>query len=236
MIHIAICDDQDVFLSHHKQKIEQYLSSTAESFRISTFSDGTTFLQSLENIQFDIVFLDIDLPDVNGFEIAERFLCADKTSLVFVSSYEDLALESFEYHPYSFISKADFDKRIEHVLQRCVERFQRLHETITITYNRDLVKLRISEIAYIESARNGVLFHLLNDDEIYKTALTMGKAEQDLGVFGFVRIHSAFIVNLAATKKMAKEVTLDDGTILSISKKYAAAARAKYIDYIRRLP
>lgn len=235
-MNIAICDDQQAFLDCEKQTVERYFAEWTEPVRISTFSNGTSFLHALEHNQFDIIFLDIDLPDLNGFEIAEKFPCSNNTLLVFVSSYEDLAIQSFDYHPFSFISKMEYNEQIGKVLNSCTERLRRSIETITITCNRELVKLNIQDIAYIESCRNAVLFHMQNSQETFKTTATMSKFEQELSVHGFVRIHSAFIVNLAAVRKIAKEVTLDDGTALFMSKKYASTVKIQYLDYMRRLP
>lgn len=235
-MNIAICDDQQAFLDFEKQTVEHYFAEWTEAVRICTFSNGTSLLHALEHKQFDIVFLDINLPDFDGFEIAEKFTRNDNTLLIFVSSYDDLAIQSFDYHPFSFISKMEYNEQIGKVLNSCTERLRRNIETITITCNRELVKLSIKDIAYIESCRNAVLFHMQNSKETFRTTATMSKFEQELSVHGFVRIHSAFIVNLAAVRKVSKEVALDDGTTLFMSKKYASTVKIKYLDYMRRLP
>ena len=73
MIHIAICDDEDGFLFLEQKLVSTYMKNHDYQYRVDTFSSGIDFLQSNENIEnFDIIFLDINMDELDGIETAKK--------------------------------------------------------------------------------------------------------------------------------------------------------------------
>ena len=109
MIHIAICDDEEVFVEKIRNEARAVLETQDEDFEIFCYTDGNKLLADYEAKKFDLVLLDIDMPDVDGFEVAEKLnIKSDEVKVAFISSYENLVFKSFRLKPFRFIRKEFF--------------------------------------------------------------------------------------------------------------------------------
>ena len=117
---IAICDDEDFFRKELRSLLVEYKNNRRLSLDIFEFPNGQFLLQS--DVVFDIVFLDYQMPSLNGMEIArilrqKNSLC----SIVFVTNYSDFVFESFEVNPYRFFKKPVRLDQIEELLQSYIK-------------------------------------------------------------------------------------------------------------------
>ena len=107
---VAVCDDNKVMLEFISGKAEEALISLNIDHEISNFERGMDFLSRQEKTPFDVVFLDIRLPDIDGFEAAHRSkIMSEKTQIIFVTTESSLVYESFDYQPFNFIPKGKPD-------------------------------------------------------------------------------------------------------------------------------
>ena len=108
MLYIGICDDEKYFLSEEKEIIIKYMKKRDCPCQIDTFDSGTTFIDSGANVPYDILFLDIDLGDVKGFEIGKQIrdeLKNNKIQIVYISGDTSYAMELFKTRPFDFVVK-----------------------------------------------------------------------------------------------------------------------------------
>ena len=115
MLTIAAVDDEPEFLSELTDALHK-LTEHMEETRITAFSDSTAFLQA--NEPFDLIFMDIDMPVINGMEVAA--LLRERNSnaaLIFISSYEHFVFESIRYMPFRFIRKGLYQKELPEAVQ-----------------------------------------------------------------------------------------------------------------------
>ena len=116
MITIAVCDDDRLFAAKLKEKI-RYLCACRLPERIEChveeeFCSGSDVLVYLENHPINILFLDIDMPEMSGFTIAEQLNRKyPDTLLLFVSAHEQFVYSSFEYSPFRFLRKSHLESR-----------------------------------------------------------------------------------------------------------------------------
>ena len=106
MIRVVICDDNIVFMNHFKDIVESSLSTYNDDFQISTVSNGNLLLAKHMESEFDIIFLDIDMPDISGFDVAK--VLRDNNSrcfLIFITNHSELVYESMDFQPFNFIRK-----------------------------------------------------------------------------------------------------------------------------------
>ena len=115
MIRVGIVDDEGETI----HRITDCLSSClTEEHEIVSFSNGLSFLEAATASAFDLVLLDIDMPDINGFEIAERLrTIAPDASLVFVSNFEHFVFQSFDYKPLRFVRKSNLSEDIRTAIE-----------------------------------------------------------------------------------------------------------------------
>jgi DNA-binding LytR/AlgR family response regulator len=186
---IAIDDEPlalDV-LEHHAQKIP-FLEMTAR------FSNAFEAMQFLCREKVDLMFLDIQMPQLTGFELLRTL--QHKPMVIFTTAYPDYALESYELDAVDYLLKPipfeRFLKAVIKVQQRMLPAQGTIVEAIKTDYKT--VKISLNDILYIESFKDYVVFHLEN--EKVQSLLSIKAVEGFLNKEHFVRVHRSFIVAL----------------------------------------
>ena len=148
MITIAVCDDNFQFAQLLKQYLQKLCTHSIPSrvdCRIAPiFNSGAEVLEYLQSNTIDILFLDIDMPHTNGFELA-KILCDiyPSTIIIFVSSYEEFVYSSFEFCPFSFLRKAHLSKELDVTFQRVIEKCILSNEALSFDTTDGEILLRI---------------------------------------------------------------------------------------------
>ena len=103
MIKIAIVDDEKTFIQTYEKEILNLFNEFAFECEIATYSDSVAFQQENEKTEYDLVFLDIDMPDISGMQLASE-LCKNNhhTTIIFVSSHSNFVFEAFRHSAYRF--------------------------------------------------------------------------------------------------------------------------------------
>lgn len=248
MISVSICDDSRIFL----EKLQKEISGSMTKYRIrhtvESFSTGKDFLERHKSAPFDVVFLDIKMPDMNGFQVAEKIReVSDKTVIIFVTTEDALVYDSFSFQPFDFIPKlspeksdsgSDYDfmsRRIERTVKRLLHRFMAAEKIgLYMPYGEKLY-VKIEDIQVIKTAGNYVEYSI-KDHETVKVRRKLDEAMSELDATLFVRIHKSYGVNMGFIKKIDYSqllITLKDGSMLTISRAHKKDVEAAYIEYLR---
>lgn len=216
-IQILLCDDEDRILLELKAKVEQTLADMEYRVGVETCNSGKALAGRLEQLPADILLLDIDMPYVDGMEIAKRI--SDKKLpilLIFVTNKESLVYDSFQYHPFAFIRKSMFEKEIADVLGRAMKQVTQ-QKTLFLTQGTEKVRVELEDVLYIEA--DGNYMKLVGKSGIVRHRGTMADMEERLGQSGFVRIHKGFLVNTDAIYRIqADSVVLTNQEKLPIGR------------------
>lgn len=237
---IAVCDDNLSFAQLLKARIGRLIAYCApEELDISlapAFSCACEVLEYLKENELDILFLDIDMPSMSGFELAKilRDVYPD-TTIIFVSAYEEFVYTSFEFCPFSFLRKGHLDKELEVTLKRVIEKYTLSNELLLFSTTEGDVALRVKDILFFEGQKNYFYIKALHDKE-YRVRGTMKLLENRTQGLDFFRIHSAYLVNLEHIEKISSDgyLIMKNGKMLSISRKRLANFRSAYMKFIRR--
>ena len=160
MIRIAIVDDEKIILEKICQLIERSIDIKTS---IDIFESSNLFFQKVNNILCDIVFLDIDMPEINGFEIAKTLNNArPDITIIFVSNFEHLVFESFEFHPFRFVRKSCLEKDIECALASYKKEIKRKQDIYFFKTNEAERSVRIADIMYFESIGHDIFTYVSN--------------------------------------------------------------------------
>ncbi len=159
MLNIAICDDNADFLALFRDNItaefKKSLSADRQTSEPVCFESGNALLEYLNTNAVDILFLDIDMPSPNGFETAKIICDRYKVPIiVFVSAYESLVYESFNYQPFAFVRKAWLNSDLEKTVSRINSMLNGAQSTVVLNSAGVEYTVNISEILYFESKRN----------------------------------------------------------------------------------
>lgn len=232
-----ICDDCLGFAEKLKKTIDTYSAKDRET-EIKVFDSAKALLFAFREKMADAVFLDIDMPQMSGFEAAEALQSIkEDIPIVFVTGYDDKVYQSYEYQPFWFIRKSHIDD-IGAILPRLFKKLDAMAEqkrqTVNLKTENRVVEIDIGSLLYIEGMKNNIIIH----DRVFgdKTVrCKMGSAEKQLSSHGTARIQRGILVNLRCISKItSREVILTDGTHLGLSRLKAEAVKEQYHDFIRR--
>ena len=233
MINIVLCDDEKLILQQLRTYTEGVLAELKLAHKITAFDQSLELMQVLKSENMDILLLDIDLPQINGMEIASELKkLKHPPLLIFVTCHENLVYESFQYQPFDFIRKSCYEKDLKLSLLRAVKQLADQKKDYVIEQPEGMIRLLLSEILYFESCAN--YLKIVTDNNIYQQRKSLQNVEADLKDFGFVRIHRGYLVNQRVVQILKSDkVILSNKEELPIGRHYSAAARETLIDYLR---
>lgn len=226
---IYVCDDEPKIAEDLSAKIKAYMPQDV----VVSISGGAQLLKRLWQEPCDILFLDIDMPDVNGMDIAGKLAELEhKPLLVFVTGHDELVYESLQYHPFGFIRKSYFDEEIEKVLRDCEKELGERQKHFHFRMGSRDVSLLLSDILYFEA--DGNYLKLYTAAETFRLRSTVTAVENSLGGSGFIRVHKGFLVNQSAVRIIGRnELEMTNGSFLSFGKNYMEGAKRKLLRYMR---
>ncbi len=240
MIRSAICDDESVILEQMYNVVHNTFDENNFACDLFCFQSGIEMLKSHKEHPFDIIFLDILMPDRSGFDVAKDVrTISDKTLLLFVTSQDELVYDSFNYHPFYFLRKGDsstFSQSLSDAVKKIAD-FIKRNQMIPLKLNSgESQAVCLQDILFISSNRNFIYYHLTSGEYI-PVREQMSSAEEKLKGSGFVRIHKQYIVNMNKIQKITvsryAEVILSSSQSLPIGRKYRESTVLKYKEYMR---
>ena len=232
-----ICDDCLGFAEKLKKTIDTYSAKDREN-EIKVFDSAKALLCAFREKMADAVFLDIDMPQMSGFEAAEALQgIKEDIPIVFVTGYDDKVYQSYEYQPFWFIRKSHIDD-VGAILPRLFKKLDAMAEqkrqTVNLKTENSVIEVDIGSLLYIEAMKNNIIIHdRVSGDKTVRCK--MESAEKQLSSHGAARIQRGILVNLRCISKItSREVILTDGTHLGLSRLKAEAVKEQYHDFIRR--
>ena len=192
--------------------------------------NGLEALAAIREFSPDLIFLDVQMPECDGFEVLERLGGRRPPVIVFVTAYDAYALRAFEAGALDYLLKPYDEARFGKMLARVVERIAAIRtapamsERIAIRSAGEVVFIDVPAIDWIESADYYTCLHVGATTHILRRSLA--DLEDDLRDKGFARIHRSTIVNLDRVHRLAPnpdgdyELALRDGTRLKVSRRH----------------
>ncbi len=191
---IAICDDDAAMTHYLGENIQIEFSKQNRICTPHLFTDPHKLMEQLAVMAYHMVFLDMDMPDITGFDIAKEVVAHHPQSLiVFVTSHEELVYPSLQYRPFRFIRKRFFSSEIQEVVSSGITSLEESGQLLEIRTNGGPIYLYKNEIVYFESERNYLM--TVTETETYRSRESIGHKEKELKDSGFIRIHSGYLVN-----------------------------------------
>ncbi len=205
MLQIAICDDDLKFVGGLETLVVQESQDMGIGVEIEVFSDGKTLVESVKSGErYDLIFLDIEMKQIDGISAARLIRDMDKSVLlIYVSGYDNYLKELFEVEPFRFLSKPlNLEKFCSYFREAC----QRIGETeayYQFTFNKEIKRVPLKDIVYFES-RNRVVYIYMKAGNTEHFYGKLNEVENELADSReyFLRIHQSFFVNYSYIKKM----------------------------------
>lgn len=217
---IAICDDSRMTLEYMSEKIRNVFRQQKYSVSIETFDNSEVFMKYIGYEFYDVIFLDVDMPNFSGFDIAKKLqVCAIASMIIFISNLEESVYESLQFRPFRFIRKSQFEKEIYDVIKALMKTLMYSKEHITITASNQQIRLDPNKIIYVECMDKTL--KVVSQSEVMELRYRLGDMESLLKEYGFIRIHKGYLVNYRciASIKRNCEIVLESGERLPVSRK-----------------
>lgn len=198
---------------------------------IRDFSDGSELMKDF-TLDYDIIFLDIEMPELNGMEAARQIRRVDeKVMLVFITNIARYAIHGYEVGAVDFILKPVTYSAFQMKLQRLMRQLaQEKERKLTLNINDELYKVSVSEISYVEVQNHHLLYHL--PDQVLKVRGSMKEAVKSLEECNFVQCNSCYLVNLHEVQAVEENEVLVNGEYLQISRSKKKAFVQALADYL----
>ena len=233
----AVVDDESYVLEQLPQLIRGLMQGM--NIEIECFHSGSELLTAYNTQKFDALFLDIDMPEVSGFDLAEQLrLQYDNIPIVYVTGRDDLITTAFRYKPIGFVRKQRIDIELPFAVTSILSELGRKKSSVTVTEIRSAGgkthTVLISNIIYIESSKHYLYIHLTDETQLTVRGMLSDYLNQS-GFENFVQINSGIIVNLEHTNLSKDQVILDDSSVLFISRRKLAEVKKAYLKYVKKV-
>ncbi len=228
---IAICDDSLADAKHLYEICSQ--SPILPDSVIDIFTSSAELLNKYENntADFDILFLDVEMPELNGITLGKKIKSLSKnTIIVFTTGYPQFAIEAFDCEALHYILKPCTKEKVFSVLEKAFCKYQIQHQYHIVKVRNQTYRIPIRDIYYIECCKKHVIYHL--KDRTVETVAKLSSAYEALSDLGFYQVHQGYIVNFDKVFEFKDfSVVLDDKrtVMMSVRKKNEVLmAYAKY--------
>jgi DNA-binding LytR/AlgR family response regulator len=232
-VQICICDDEEIMLKKIEKQINSNLHAIDTSYIINTFSSGIDLLHYVDNNEVEIVMLDIEVPDCDGFAIARKMSEKGKKLplLIFITNRDDLVYDSFEYRPFCFIRKSHLEDLNNHLIA-AIEQIIKSALEITVRSESGMINILVDDIIYIERQGRTVSIQIENEEhKVYQSVIDF---ESDLEGKKFIKINEGCIVNFKYISYIKdNSIVLKNGESLSISRRRKKETIEKFKLYMR---
>lgn len=235
MIKIAICDDEMIAVRWLQDTISTAFKEYSVSAQITLFNSGLELRKKiLEGSIFDVIFLDINMPDINGIFLARHLKDISANSLVvFVSSQENEVYHSFSAAPFRFLPKSRIEADLPLIVHDIILELKKRNaaDTITIKCRQSYISLNPYKIIYVESFGKKQLIHTTS--KTIEVNCRLKELQTSLESFGFLKPHNSFLVNYRfITVIQQTELLLDTNEKIPISRHRLSAVKEVYLTLI----
>ena len=215
MYKVAICDDDSLQVSNLETHISEYFDEINVQYEIDGYYKGDRMVNTMSGQidNYHLIFLDIEMEGLNGIETAKLLRNIDKNFiLIYVTSYEQYALESFEVSPFRYLIKPVSIEKLREVLQISLD-------NIVCLYSEFGRKIHLELVSGSDTSFYG----------------RISAIEKELPPTHFVRVNSGTMINLNHIASFNRnDVTMINGSCIAISRSRKKVVRTAYSHFIER--
>jgi len=217
-------DDEPLALS----LIQSYIMANENLELVQVFEDAIAASEYLTHTSVDLLFLDINMPDITGINLYKSLI--QKPMVIFTTAYKNFAFEGFELNAIDYLLKPIEYLRFKKAINKTIDFYQYqqtnqkevVEQSIFVHSEYRLVKIDLKDILYIESLEDYVKIHIQNSKMIL-SLMPLKRLLEKLPEDKFKRIHRSYVVPVSKVKSILnRKAQLLNGEILPISNTYAS--------------
>nr|WP_068893191.1 LytTR family DNA-binding domain-containing protein [Pedobacter panaciterrae] len=219
-------DDEPLAL----ELVRSYVARMPEVQLLGTFEDAISGVEFLKRKNPDLIFLDINMPDISGIELAKAL--KEKPMIIFTTAHKQFAFDGFELEAVDYLLKPIDFERFSKAVSRAID-LKRYKANVSSTKEEPviyvhseyrMIKIILKDIEYIESMEDYIKIHLTNEKPVL-TLMSLKKILEVLPELQFRRIHRSYVIPVSRVRSVQnKKIQLSDA-ILPIGESYAEQVR-----------
>lgn len=234
MIKMAILEDEDSSAKRLTDAITQYCGAHEIKFSIDRFKNANEMLDHYRPV-YDIIFMDIILPSMNGIDSAKELRkFDDAVTIIFVTDMANLAVKGYEVNALDFIIKpveySSFSRKFERALNAVRHRKS---VDVCIQVDRTIKRISASKIYYIEIIHHNLIYH--TEEGIINSRGTLDGLEKQLSSENFVRCNACYLVNMKYISEVSGDNVIVAGETLKISRTKKKAFMQTLTNYLGKM-
>ena len=233
MYQAAIVEDEAVILEHLKNTLIQEFDKKGTTVAFDAFTSGSRFLEMYEaHYHYDVIFLDIEMPELGGMDAAERIRTVDPdVVLVFVTNMAQYAIRGYEVDALDFVLKPVNYYQFSTKLARALQRVQRRKGGQIALQTAGGVQLLNTEDIYWLETRDRML-HYHTSTGVWSVRSSLQNAEKQLAPYHFAKCNQCYLVNLRYVRAVQNDMVQVGEDRLEISRRQRAAFLAAVAAYV----
>lgn len=232
--HIAICDDEPADVKYLSALVSKWADAAGNATVIDAFPSAEAFLfRYTEGKAYDVLLLDIEMPGLNGMELAKKIRKSDEElAIVFITGYSDYISEGYDVSALHYLLKPVDEQKLFVCLDRAVQKKKTAPPLLLIECGGERLRLLQSEIVYLEAFAHSTVIAV--EGQNFETGESIGSLEKRLEPTLFVKPHRSYLVGLKHIEKIGKtELTLDSGARIPVSRRLYADVNRAFIRFFR---
>lgn len=230
-VKIAICDDTEEFADGLKSEIENICAKKDWPLETEVFYSSLSLLNA-DLSSFHVLFLDIDMPDLNGLETARKLREKYKRIiLVFVTAFVEYAPAGYKVDAFRYPLKQQINEDLPFTMEEIAGKLSASAETIIVEGKAGTKLVRVENILYIEGTPyRRTRLHMDNSADLIEADGRLSDFEARLHDSGFLKIQRSYIVNMAQISRISSyRVILKSGEALKASESYYKQVQASFL-------
>ena len=223
---IAICDDEQVMMEHICELVKQY----RPDYMVELYGCGEALLEDAQ--LYDLIFLDIEMPSINGMEVAENLRKMQYSGeIIFLTGYMEYIQEAFKVRAFRYLQKPIVERQLEEALCSAEEQIRKRYLYLDTGHKKSV---KLQDIIYIEAIHNRS--YIMTKKEEIEIRIPMKNLCARLPKEDFVQTHKSYIVALQAIWKIeGNEIVLQDiCPRIPLSRGKMKEVKQAYLTYVRR--
>ena len=234
MLRIAVCDDDMQELTRVSSLLNQYRTEKEPAFKYNAFSNAMDLLDSMKSNSYDLLFLDVLMPGINGIEAAREIREFDQEiKIIFLTSSSEFAVESYSVEAHYYLLKPASVQKLFPILDKIFQDRKRTQDSMNIRSSSGIMRVPFNKIEFLEVFNKKLRFHLA-DGDIKEINGSLSDFEGDLLCREeFIKVHRSYIVNMELTLSLdAKSLTTCTKKEIPISRLLYGQVREAYMQYL----
>ena len=228
---IAVCDDEKRFVRDFTEIVGRLYKSL--DIIVDEFSDGGALIRSFSTKSYDIVFLDIEMPGMDGISVAKRIReQSEDVYIVFLTGHIEYAIKGYEVNALRYLTKPATEENVREVLDHVIKK-RSSEKSIWVRSRETEQRVRLSDIIFIESQNQDLVIYTAAGCFEFRGKLN--DYEQTLTPEGFFRIHRSYMVSLSKIIGISgKELTVAGGYKLPIARAKEKEFKEVFMSFVQK--